>query len=116
MGRLRSRRSFAMKDLTDYELDYLIAPEPGGADTIQNLRPEPHSSTDWDARVKDALAGRLHRMVCEGKIDLSTAQHEMANDWISAYKKCFHTDQPASIDSANPPGTSEGEIEAGKST
>jgi hypothetical protein len=55
-------------------------------------------------------------MVREGKIDLSTAQHEMASDWISAYKKCFHTDQPASIDSANPPGKSEGEIEAGKST
>jgi hypothetical protein len=105
-----------MKDLTDYEPDYLIAPEPGGADSIQNLRPEPYSSTDWDARVKDALAGRLHRMVCEGKIDLSTAQHEMSNDWISAYKNYFHRDQPLSIDSTNPPGKSEGEIEAGKST
>lgn len=102
--------------VNDYEVDYLITPELGGADTIQNLWPEPYSSTDWDAHVKDALEGRLHQMVCEGKIDLSTAQHEIASDWISAYKKYFHTDRPLSIDSANPPGKSEGEIEAGKST
>jgi len=42
-------------------------------------------------------------MVCEGKIDISTAQHEMPSNWISAYKKYFHADRPLSIDSANPP-------------
>lgn len=29
-----------------------------------------------------------------GKLDLPTAQHEIATDWISAYKEYFHTDAP----------------------
>jgi hypothetical protein len=32
--------------------------------------------------------------VCEGKLDLGTAQHDIARDWVSAYKKYFHTDTP----------------------
>lgn len=99
----------------DYEVDYLITPELGGADNIQNLWPEPYSSNGWDAHVKDALEDRLHRMVCEGKIDLVTAQREMAGDWISAYKKYFHTDKPPAIDSANPSGKPAAEVETGNS-
>ncbi len=30
-------------------------------------------------------------MVCSGKLDLSTAQRDIATDWIAAYKKYFHT-------------------------
>jgi len=76
-----------------YEVDYLITPELGGADSIRNLWPEPYS-TVWNAHVKDALEDRLHRMVCEGKLDLATAQRDIATDWIAAYKKYFHTDRP----------------------
>jgi hypothetical protein len=36
-------------------------------------------------------------MVCAGKLDLSTAQREIATDWIAAYKKYFHTDRPLSV-------------------
>jgi hypothetical protein len=100
----------------DYEVDYLITPELGGADDVQNLWPEPYSSTDWGAHVKDALEDRLHQMVCEGTIDLGTAQREMAGDWISAYKKYFHTDKPIFMDSANPAEKSESKIVTGKST
>jgi hypothetical protein len=100
----------------DFEVDYLITPELGGADDVQNLWPEPYSSTDWGAHVKDALEDRLHQMVCAGKIDLATAQHEMAGDWISAYKKYFHTDKPLFMDSANPTQKPEGAVVAGKST
>jgi hypothetical protein len=88
-----------------YEVDYLITPGLGGSDDIRNLWPEPYSATGWDARVKDALEDRLHQMVCDGKIDLNTAQHEMASDWISAYKKYFHTDRPLSISSGNQHGS-----------
>jgi hypothetical protein len=35
-------------------------------------------------------------MVCAGKVDLSTAQSEIATDWIAAYKKYFRTDTPRS--------------------
>ena len=49
-------------------------------------------------------------------IDLATAQREMAGDWISAYKKYFHTDKPLFMDSATPTKRSESEVVAGKST
>lgn len=77
-----------------YEIDHLITPELGGATTIRNLWPEPYYNTDWNARVKDQLEEHLHAMVCQGQIDLATAQHDLATNWILAYKKYFHTDRP----------------------
>jgi hypothetical protein len=69
-----------------YEVDYLITPDLGGTESIRNLWPEPYSAR-WNARVKDRLEQRLHELVCSGKIDLPTAQHDIATDWIGAYKK-----------------------------
>ena len=77
-----------------YEIDYLITPELGGATSIRNLWPQPYYHTAWHARVKDQLEDRLHAMVCSGEIDLATAQHDIASNWIAAYKKYFHTDRP----------------------
>jgi hypothetical protein len=77
-----------------YEVDYLITPELGGASDIRNLWPEPYASTVWNARVKDALEQRLHQMVCDGQLDLATAQHDIATDWIAAYKKYFNSSRP----------------------
>jgi hypothetical protein len=76
-----------------YEVDYLITPQLGGASSIRNLWPEPYSA-EWNAHVKDELEDRLHGMVCAGQMDLTTAQREIAQDWISAYKKYFHRDRP----------------------
>lgn len=83
----------------DYEIDYLIAPGLGGAEDIHNLWPEPSESDKWNAHVKDALEERLHQMVCSGNLDLSTAQRDIATNWIAAYKKYFHTDVPLSVHS-----------------
>ncbi len=77
-----------------YEVDYLITPELGGATDLRNLWPEPYFDTTWNAHVKDQLEDRLHQMVCHGDIDLSTAQQDISKDWIAAYRKYFHTDQP----------------------
>jgi hypothetical protein len=77
----------------DYELDYLITPSLGGADNIQNLWPQPYS-TIWNARVKDQLESHLHELVCQGQIQLTTAQNDIASDWIAAYKRYFNTDKP----------------------
>ena len=77
-----------------YEVDYLITPALGGADDIRNLWPQSYSSAVWNARVKDALEDRLHAMVCEGGLDLIAAQRDISSDWIAAYKKYFHTDEP----------------------
>lgn len=83
----------------DYEIDYLITPGLGGVEDIHNLWPEPYTSPIWNARVKDALEERLHEMVCAGKIDLPTAQSDIATDWIAAYKKYFRTSSPLSLHS-----------------
>ena len=85
--------------LEDYEIDYLIAPRLGGAEDIRNLWPEPYSGHVWNARVKDALEERLHEMVCSGQLDLHTAQNEIATDWIAAYRKYFHTNEPLPLNS-----------------
>jgi hypothetical protein len=82
----------------NYEVDHLITPALGGTDDIRNLWPEPYSS-EWNARVKDQLENRLHELVCKGELDLATAQHDIASNWISAYRKYFHTDRPLPADS-----------------
>ena len=71
----------------DYEIDYLIAPELGGLEDIQNLWPEPNASPTWNSHAKDALEERLHELVCSGKLDVATAQHDISTNWIAAYKK-----------------------------
>jgi hypothetical protein len=87
----------------DYELDYLITPELGGSDDRRNLWPERYSSERWNARVKDELERLLPKLVCAGTVPLATAQHDMATDWIAAYKKYFHTDRPLHIYSSSSP-------------
>lgn len=77
-----------------YEVDYLIGPGLGGATAIQNLWPVPYAEGAWTSRVKDALEDRLRTLVCEGQIDLATAQREISTNWIAAYRKYFKTQRP----------------------
>ena len=69
-----------------FEVDYLITPDLGGTESIRNLWPQPYS-VRWNAHVKDKLEERLHELVCDRKLDLATAQHDIAVDWIAAYRK-----------------------------
>jgi hypothetical protein len=77
-----------------YQVDYLINPQLGGNDSLQNLWPEPNNAAIWNAEAKDALETRLHGMVCSGQVDLKSAQRDMAADWIGAYKKYMHLNRP----------------------
>jgi hypothetical protein len=88
--------AYGVQDLPSdqYELDYLITPELGGATDARNLWPQRYGSPVWNARVKDELERLLPRLVCGRKLDLATAQREMASNWIAAYKKYFNTDVP----------------------
>jgi hypothetical protein len=70
----------------EYEVDHLIPLSIGGSNSIKNLWPESYR-TVWNAHVKDRLEDRLHALVISGKLDLKTAQREIATDWIAAYKK-----------------------------
>jgi hypothetical protein len=87
----------------DYELDYLITPGLGGAEDIRNLWPEPRYNAIWNSFVKDQLEEYLHESVCGGKLSLAAAQKDVASDWISAYKKYFHTSEPLPHDSRSNP-------------
>ena len=78
----------------DYELDHLIARELGGADDPRNYWPQPYGLSEWNAHVKDALEDKLHELVCENKVSLEVAQHDISTDWIAAYKKYFQTQKP----------------------
>ncbi len=44
--------------------------------------------------MKDALESLLRQRVCDGSMDLATAQREIAGNWIGAYQKYFETDTP----------------------
>lgn len=107
-------RAYGMEHLADheYELDYLVTPDLGGSPEPRNLWPEPYGFRVWNARVKDELESLLPQLVCEGKVDLATAQHDIASNWIAAYKKYFNTDRPVRL-SSRVRSTASGPAEAG---
>lgn len=70
-----------------YEVDHLISLELGGSNSIKNLWPQSYVTQPWNAHRKDALENRLHKLVCDGTMDLAEAQKEISGNWIEAYKK-----------------------------
>ncbi len=99
---LRVFESYGIRDPRPraFELDYLITPELGGTNDVRNLWPQPYHPRSWNAHAKDALEDRLFALVCDGKLDLTTAQRDIGADWIAAYKKYFQTDEPLPIHAA----------------
>jgi hypothetical protein len=97
--RLQVLRNYGMEHVPpdQYELDYLITPELGGLTDPRNLWPEPYGLRAWNAHAKDSLEHALPRLVCSGRIDLATAQREIAGNWIDAYKKYLASDRPIQI-------------------
>ena len=97
--RLQVLRDYGMEHVPQdqYELDYLITPELGGMTDRRNLWPEPYGLRAWNAHAKDSLEAILPQLVCSGRIDLVTAQREMASNWISAYKKYLESERPVQL-------------------
>jgi hypothetical protein len=79
----------------DYEVDHLIPISLEGSNSIRNLWPQSSETSPWNSYVKDALERKLHALVCAGKLDLKTAQTEIASNWID--KKYVAKSPPAPI-------------------
>jgi hypothetical protein len=63
-----------------YEYDHLVSLELGGAlNDARNLWPEPGASPN----PKDSVENELHRMVCDGQMQLADAQHIIARAWVA---------------------------------
>lgn len=69
-----------------FEIDHLISLELGGADDVKNLWPQPYYNRPA-AHEKDAVENYLHREVCAGRIALTDAQKQIADDWYAIYLK-----------------------------
>src|SRR5262252_5622518 len=78
----------------EYEVDHLISLELGGSNSLKNLWPQSYVTSPYNAHKKDVLENKLHKLVCDGAIDLKTAQRQIATDWIGAYRKYVGTDIP----------------------
>jgi hypothetical protein len=69
-----------------YEYDHLISLELGGApNDTRNLWPEPGASPNR----KDRLENRLRRLVCDGELSLTAAQHQITTNWVKSYHGLF---------------------------
>jgi len=79
----------------EYEVDHLISLELGGSNSIRNLWPQSFRTSPWNAYVKDALENELHRRVCAGTLDLATAQHIIAQNWVMGYRQYVNPTPPA---------------------
>ncbi|HEU4387953.1 MAG TPA: HNH endonuclease signature motif containing protein [Blastocatellia bacterium] len=73
-----------------YNVDHLIPVGLGGSHSVENLWPQPLTG-EWTHHQKNRLEHKLRQMVCNGEIDLKTAQQEVAADWCAAYKKYVET-------------------------
>jgi len=99
------------------KVDHLISLELGGSNSLKNLWPQSYVTLPYNAHKKDVLENKLHALVCSGAIDLKTAQHEIATDWIGAYRKHVGTDIPP-IGGGNtaPTSSSSGQIIGNKNS
>ena len=70
----------------EYEVDHLIPLGIGGSNDIKNLWPQPTDPRPGRLE-KDALEDELHKRICDRSIDVRAAQHDVAIDWVSAYRK-----------------------------
>ena len=67
------------------EIDHIISLELGGSNDIANLYPELAPGY----HVKDVLENRLHKLVCQGKMTLHSAQSHISADWVKLYTRVF---------------------------
>jgi hypothetical protein len=69
-----------------YEVDHLVSLELGGSNEVANLWPE-LASPKPGFHEKDQVENYLHDQVCSGAVSLTTAQAEIATNWLEVYSQ-----------------------------
>ena len=73
-------------DMKEFEEDHLVPIGLGGNPTdVHNLWAQQRGG-EYNAEKKDELELKLMDLVCHGQLPLATAQHDIATNWIQAYK------------------------------
>jgi hypothetical protein len=72
------------------EVDHRIPVSLNGASTVKNLwYQDGTKSRKWRYQLKDRLETKVHRLYCQGQIDLPSAQAYFTGDWREGYKHFF---------------------------
>jgi hypothetical protein len=69
-----------------YEVDHLVNLSIGGSNDVSNLWPQAASPTPG-FHEKDKVEVYLQDQVCSGKMDLRTAQIQIATNWLQVYNQ-----------------------------
>ncbi len=67
-----------------YEVDHIVPLALGGSNDIANLFPEAAAPVPG-FHEKDLVEIYLQGQVCDGRVDLSIAAHQIASDWLAVY-------------------------------
>jgi hypothetical protein len=87
--------AYGITDTHGYVIDHLIPLEIGGSNEVTNLWPQPKK----ESRIKDKLEETLHHLIISHRVDLATAQQEVAANWVAAYDKyCGAAKEPEFTD------------------
>jgi len=78
--------SYGLQPSSGRELFQLIPSSLGGTNDKENLWPLPNSR-EFGPAQKKALDDQLHKMVCDGSLELKTAQDALKRNWMDAYRK-----------------------------
>jgi hypothetical protein len=69
-----------------YQIDRYIPIKLGGSNDIRNLWPQ---SIDYPGYVeKDKAEDYLYKLMCNKKINITTAQQRIKTDWVKIYQEC----------------------------
>jgi hypothetical protein len=73
------------------QIDHIVPVRVGGSNNIANLYPEEAAFGDGSPGfpAKDRLETRLRALVCARRIELRSAQRQIAANWEKLYRKLF---------------------------
>jgi hypothetical protein len=70
------------------KIDHLVPLAIGGSNDISNLWSHYYYPEDgYGVVMKNRIENKLHRLVCEGKLDIKEAQNCIASDWQMCYDR-----------------------------